>query len=80
MTDFHETSITWDSFDEMIENEEQQTLISWLHFDIFFYKPSLKGIPLIRQHNERQQPYANFKTAQFVKYIGSFLMDLHKTL
>ena len=26
-----------------------------------------------------QQPYANFKTACFVKYLGSILMDFHKT-
>ena len=25
------------------------------------------------------QPYANFKTAHFVKYLGSILMDIHKT-
>ena len=26
-----------------------------------------------------QQPYANFKTAHFAKYLGSMLMDFHKT-
>ena len=77
MTDFHETSLTW----ILLMRQSKwgaTTLISWLIL-MDFYKPSLTGIPLIRQHNERQQPYANFKTAHVVKYIGSFLMDLHKT-
>ena len=77
MTDFHETSLTW----ILLMRQSKwgaTTLISWLIL-MDFYKPSLTGIPLIRQHNERQQPYANFKTAHVVKYIGSFLMDFHKT-
>ena len=43
------------------------------------HKPSLTGILLIRQQNERQQPYVNFKTAHVFKYIGSFLTDYHET-
>ena len=29
--------------------------------------------------NEGQKPYANFKTAHFVEYLSSMLMDFHKT-
>ena len=77
MTDFPETSLTW----ILLMRQSKwgaTTLISWMIL-IDFHKPSLTGIPLIRQHNERQQPYANFKTAHLVKYIDSFLMDFHKT-
>ena len=77
MTDYHETSL----IGILLMRQSKwgaTTVISWLIL-MDFYKPSLTGIPLIRQHNERQQPYANFKTAHVVKYIGSFLMDFHKT-
>ena len=29
--------------------------------------------------NEGQQPYANFKTVLFGKYLSSMLMDFHET-
>ena len=45
-----------------------------------FHETSLTGILLMRTVKMRgKQPYDNFKTAHFVKYLGSILMDFHET-
>ena len=46
-----------------------------------FLETSITGILLIRQSNEGQQPYANFKTAHFVKisqlHVDGFSQDFY---
>ena len=44
-----------------------------------FHETSITGILWWDDWNEGQQPYANFKTACFVKYLGSMLTDFHET-
>ena len=44
-----------------------------------FHETSITGILLMRWSQWGVQPYANFKTAHFAKYLSSMLMDFHET-
>ena len=54
-------------------------LIFQLNVDGFSLDFYIREILLMSGQNEGQKPYANFKTACFVKYLGSMLTDFHKT-
>ena len=59
-----------DSFDDMIKMRATTLCTFGLLWQGFFW---------CHDQNKEQQPYANFKTAHFDKYLGSMLTDSHET-